>query len=350
MPELLADGGSVPELPGERFVHDHDGRRTLAILPGEVAPGDDRNSNRREPARTQPACDDPRAGHIPRGVRLRDPESFVPKQRERDDRGPSGLLDVGKLPHAILELDEGGLRALHRPRPVVNQLNFGEEHAGRIESGIDALGLQEASREQPAPQQQHGAHADLSHDQDLPEPLPRRAAAAIDFQRIDQLQARRPAGGREPEEQRADQRHAERVGEHPEVERQVQIDSHGQPGRQTRHPRRQREREHEPERSADQRQHGALREQLPHQTAAAGAEREPDGNLLAPRRRAAQQQTRQVGAADQQDERRDDRQETDEDENRRERLEDAAVQPQPTGREYFHRAEPGVGVRVSDAI
>ena len=53
---------------------------------------------------------------------------------------------------------------------------------------------------------------------------------------------------------------------------------------------------------ANQGQQGGLRQQLPHQTSAAGAQRESRRNLLTPRHRAHEQQIRHIRARNQQDE------------------------------------------------
>ena len=62
-------------------------------------------------------------------------------------------------------------------------------------------------------------------------------------------------------------------------------------------------REQQPGGRAERRQHAAFGDQLPHQPAAAGAERGAHGDLAAARFRARDQQVGDVGAGDEQDER-----------------------------------------------
>ena len=86
-------------------------------------------------------------------------------------------------------------------------------------------------------------------------------------------------------------------------------------GRQERRPERPEQplrpvREQHPGRAADEREQRALGQQLAHQPAASGAERQPHRDLLLPRRRAGEQQVRDVRARDQEHEADDRHQQT----------------------------------------
>ena len=106
-------------------------------------------------------------------------------------------------------------------------------------------------------------------------------------------------------------------GQHGDAEGEGQdmgIEAHRQPG--ARHDQAEQEaqdpaRHEQAERAPEQRQEQALREQLPHQAATAGAEGEADRDLPLPARGAGQEQVADVGAGDQQhqaDDRHQDRQ------------------------------------------
>ncbi len=95
-----------------------------------------------------------------------------------------------------------------------------------------------------------------------------------------------------------------------------------------------------PQRTADQRQHRTLDQELANQTEPTGAEGELHRDFLPARRGASEQQARQIGAADEENEQRDGRQETEKREHGHERVAHPAVQTDARRREHVDCGEP----------
>ena len=71
-----------------------------------------------------------------------------------------------------------------------------EQNAGRIESRIDAVRIQEASCEEAAPEEQQAGQTDLADDQPVPQALT-LGLRVVFFERRKHLEARcAPAGAR----------------------------------------------------------------------------------------------------------------------------------------------------------
>ena len=175
-----------------------------------------------------------------------------------------------------------------------------------LESGVQRLQVVEAAREQAGAGEQQHRQADLCDDQPLAQPRVAGAAdhaAGLVLQRRCQRRPRRLQRRREAEQHRRHQRCGDREGDHAQVghrrqrlrrrRRSAASFSSSAPVHQA---------SAEAEQRAGARQHGALDQPLPHDRAAAGAEREADRHFLLPRRAARQQQVRDVGAGDQQHE------------------------------------------------
>lgn len=106
-------------------------------------------------------------------------------------------------------------------------------------------------------------------------------------------------GGREPEQYAGRQREQRREAEDACVDRDRVVDRDRQLEIGRHEPPEQPVREQQSERSAEDREQDALGQQLADEARPAGAERQPDRDLLAPLVRSGEQQVRDIGAGDQ---------------------------------------------------
>ena len=125
----------------------------------------------------------------------------------------------------------------------------------------------------------------------------RLAAQIGDQARFRRLQCRRQAG-----EQRGKERRAERERQDAAVDPQIEGERNRHRQAERRDGRRDPPRQQHAGGGAEQRQHHRLGDELPHQTAAAGADRQADADFLLPARRARQQHAGDVRAGNQQHE------------------------------------------------
>ena len=221
-------------------------------------------------------------------------------QHHRQAAGVGRLLDAGQRAHvrqdAIVEV-----RAAHGVVVLgARQCGPQRQHAVRHEPRIHRLHPPDGANQQPRRDQQHDRHRDLDR--------PRAASGAAARRPPPRAPSRRAANPVTPPTRSAGIRpkpspvSAENTAAMANTRRSMlgcardrQCGRHEL--REQRH--RQRRGEHAG-RAADEREHDALGQHLPHEPLAAGAERGAHGQLALASRRARQQQVGQVGAREQQ--------------------------------------------------
>ena len=205
--------------------------------------------------------------------------------------GEAGRHDPGQPLHLFEE------RSRHGGPPA---FEIDQQHAFRIEAGIEILQIPQRADEQARSGEQHQRQRHLRAHQRPEQPRRRTAGSRVC------LEGRgRSCGGRLQRRRDAEQhtgRNRDRAGEAEDVPvgRQIERDLIW-PGRNqaeekaTRHPG-----QPDSDRRADRRQQRAFDQQLTHNPGAAGADRQAHRDLSAARRGARQQQARDIGAGDDQ--------------------------------------------------
>ena len=234
----------------------------------------------------------------------RERDGRLPLAADRQVRTERCALHARNRAHLRQQLVQRHARPLDARILAWRQTHHGGEHVRRLEAGVHGREPGEAPHQQARPRQQHDGERHLGHGQRGPCPLQRRATArtaAAFLQRGHQLRASRLQRRRETEEQSGEQRHAQREQQHRRVHvsvrdaRRAPLQRHQEPHARHGDPHAQR--------APGERQHHALRQNLPHDVPARRAERRAQRELPLPRRGARQHEARHVGARDQQHQR-----------------------------------------------
>ena len=199
---------------------------------------------------------------------------------------------------------EGLLHRFGRAVLLRGQRQPRAQHTVRIESGRHALQRDRALNQQRRARQQQQRQRQLADDQRRAQPIadaggggvaPGAAQAGLD------VRSRRADGGREPEDEGAQERHADREQDDEAVEPRLLETRHSRGTH--RHERADADlRQREPEQRGGQREHEALGQELADDPRPPGAERRANGQLARPRRAAREQQVGEIAARDQQHE------------------------------------------------
>jgi hypothetical protein len=192
------------------------------------------------------------------------------------------------------------LRVLVRRQPVLH----GQEVAG-LEARVHSRERVQAAQQQAGPDEQDHGQRDLRHHQRATHARAQGAAgvaAAAFLQRLHEVGPREAKRGHETEQERGERGERDRVPD----DRRIQAGH--QAARQAVGRRRHQEAQpplagQQSERATGRPEQGGLGQELPHQPAAAGAQRDARRQLPLARGRAGQHQVRDVGAGDQQHQR-----------------------------------------------
>jgi hypothetical protein len=212
--------------------------------------------------------------------------------RRRDARDRARPLDRVAEEGEDLRVDllVGALQAVHR--------DAGGEQSLRVEPGVDARDAGQAAQQQAGADEQDGGERDLGDDQALAQAACPRSPARRSqplLERVRERAARSLEGGREA----ADHRRRDRDEDRERDDRRAQVHSRERRrvGRRDRDEETDgRAREPEARHAPEQREEQALRQQLPDDARASGAERRSDRHLLPPPHAARQEQVRHVDA------------------------------------------------------
>ena len=301
--ESTADRACSGEIPSrERLVHHRNERRARIVLKPDRAAGDERN-----PRRVRVGWPDIDVLHVDVFVGLRR-VSFDGRalsahgSAERAVRGERGGVDSRERVQALVQLavENSYVGRLVAGEPRVQSR---KHQVLAIEAKPLLLEIQQAAREQSGADEQDERHRDLGGDEQFgrAETAPARCdASAAGFDCRDEIDAARPNGGREAEQDAGDERDRDRECEHAAVQLCVHR-------RRRRHDQRQESTdrpacEDDAAQRAERREQQAFGEELPQEARAGCAERHPNGNFALPRGGAREQQVADVRARDQQHE------------------------------------------------
>ena len=286
--EPLADGVAAgEELAGHGFVDDRDERR-----PGSVRRLEDPSLDERDPDRVE----------VIRRHRVHLHEHAIARRRvlalgkdaaaqpagERRRLRDRGLDHPG---HAGDTLDRLLVEQLPARRRVAfaPEVEVQDQHAFGFEPGLGPLRVAETLQEHGRGDERDQRQRDLGHDQHFTQGgEPRRAMAVRDdrhdlvLERRDDVRSRPLDRRREAEHHARRQRQPHRDQQHPAIDADVVSDRQRQLEIGAHQCRQQPVRQQQSACAADRRQQDAFRQQLTDQPATAGADREPQGDLLAP--------------------------------------------------------------------
>ena len=185
---------------------------------------------------------------------------------------------------------------------ALRDLDVGDQHMGGVESGVDTQKRHETAREERSTHEQDNGQGDFDHHESLSQTSTgvTRTAHAANLDRAGEVDAGLSQRGENRCDRTDEDRHDATRGKKPRIDSNV-LKTREVRGRQRSNRGGDRPPHEQAQDSADQREHDALGNHLPQQTAAARTERRASRELASSSAHAREQQVGDVGAGDRQD-------------------------------------------------